>query len=396
MEHFKPETTFTRSTKHLLIGDVKECSENVYFSTSAMGTGSVGDRENVCSTPGGVVSAAGRRPTMKDVAALAGVSLATVSRVVNGNPDVRGDLALRVRDAVEVLGYRRDLTASTLRRTDRASASIGVVIADVANPFFSVLLRGIEDSARSRGVLVLAGSSDEDHLREAELAETFSARGVDGLVIVPCGADQGYLRRELDMGTAVVFADRAPRFIDADAVIADNVGGARAAVEHLVTAGHRRIGFLGDRQDLFTSAERRRGFREALAASGIDPDDALERTELVDSEIAESAAGALLDAARPPTALFAGQNLIAIGAMRALRERDAQREVALVSFDDIVLGDMVEPGLTVVRQSPYALGRHAAELLFSRLDGYAGGSRLIVVPTELVERGSGEIAAVPA
>jgi LacI family transcriptional regulator len=338
----------------------------------------------------------GRRPTMKDVAALAGVSLATVSRVVNGSVDVRPDLVARVRDAVEVLGYRRDLTASTLRRSDRASASIGIVIEDIANPFFSAMLRGIEDVARTRGVLSFAGSSDEDPARERELAETFGARGVDGLVIAPCSADQGYLRREIEMGTAMVFVDRPPRLIDADTVMADNVGGARAAVEHLVRSGHRRIGFLGDRVSVFTAAERRRGYREVLATAGIQPDPALERTELVDSASAEMAAGELLDADDAPTALFAAQNLITVGAMRALRARGLQREVALVSFDDVVLGDMVEPGLTVVRQDSYALGRHAAELLFSRLDGFDGDSRLIVVPTEFVERGSGEIAAVPA
>jgi LacI family transcriptional regulator len=339
---------------------------------------------------------AGRRPTMKDVAALAGVSLATVSRVVNGNADVRSDLVARVRDAVEVLGYRRDVTASTLRRTDRTSASVGVVIEDVANPFFSAMLRGIEDVARHRDVLVFAGSSDEDAERERELADAFAARGVDGLVIVPCGADQGYLRREREMGTALVFVDRPPRFIDADAVVSDNAGGARGAVEHLLRAGHRRIAFLGDRVSVFTAAERRRGYREALARAGVEPDEALERTELVDSASAALAAAEILDAPHPPTAVFAGQNLIAVGAMRALRERGLQREIALASFDDVVLGDMVEPGLTAVRQDSYALGRHAAELLFSRLDGFDGPSRRIVVPTELIQRGSGEIAAAAA
>ena len=122
---------------------------------------------------------------MKDVASLAGVSLATVSRVVNGNDDVRADLAARVQDAVEVLGYRRDLMASTLRRTDRLSSTIGLIIEDVANPFFSAVHRGVEDVAREHGVLTFAGSSDEDPDRERELAEAFGARGVDGLIIVP-------------------------------------------------------------------------------------------------------------------------------------------------------------------------------------------------------------------
>jgi LacI family transcriptional regulator len=340
----------------------------------------------------------GRKPTMKDVASLAGVSLATVSRVVNGRDDVRADLAARVHDAVGVLGYRRDLTASILRRTDRLSASIGLIIEDVANPFFSSVHRGVEDVARTHGVLTFAGSSDEDPDRERELVEAFGDRGVDGLVIVPCSSDQGYLSRERDAGRALVFVDRPPRFIDADAVVTDNPGGARAAVAHLIDAGHRRIAFLGDRPTVFTAAERRRGYHDALAAAGIPADPALERVGLVDSDAAELAARELLVAPDPPSAVFAGQNLITIGAMRALRRRGLQRDVGLIGFDDVMLADMVEPGITVIAQDPYELGREAAKLLFSRLAGFSGESRLIVVPTQLVARGSGEIepAEVPA
>ena len=336
----------------------------------------------------------GRRPTMKDVASLAGVSLATVSRVINGNEDVRPDLAARVRDAVGVLGYRRDLTASTLRRTDRISSTIGLIIEDVSNPFFTAVHRGVEEVARANGVLTFAASSDEEPLRERELADAFAARGVDGLIVVPCSGDQGYLVRERDSGTPLVFADRPPRFLDADAVVADNAGGARAGVEHLIHAGHRRIGFLGDRPTVFTAVERRRGYREALALAGIERDTALERLGLSDSDSAESAVEELLSAPEPPTALFTAQNLITIGAIRALRTRGAQHRIAVVGFDDVTLADMVEPGITVVMQDPYALGRRAAELLFSRLDGFKGDSRLDVLPTQLVARGSGEIAPI--
>jgi LacI family transcriptional regulator len=301
-----------------------------------------------------------------------------------------------VQDAVDVLGYRRDLMASALRRTDRLSSTIGLIIEDVANPFFSAVHRGVEDVARMRGVLTFAGSSDEEPDRERELAEAFGARGVDGLLIVPCSADQGYLRRERDSGTALVFIDRPPRFIDADAVVTDNAGSARVAVEHLLAAGHRRIALLLDRPSVFTAAERRRGYHEALAGAGIDPDPSLERVALVDSHSAELAARDLLSAAEPPTALFAAQNLITIGAIRALRERDLQHETALIGFDDVMLADMVEPGITVVAQDPFGLGRRAAELLFSRLDGFDGETQLVVVRAELVTRGSGEIAPAGA
>ena len=338
------------------------------------------------------MNAEARRPTMKDVAAVAGVSLATVSRVVNGSADVRADLAERVNDAIEVLGYRRDLTASTLRRADRLSASIGLLFEDVSNPFFSAVQRGIEDVAHAHGTLTFAASSDEDPDRERELAEAFGGRGVDGLVIVPCGHDQSYLLRERRSGTAIVFVDRPPSFIDADAVLTDNAGGARTGVEHLLSAGHRRIAFLGDRAAIHTAVERLAGYRSALADAGVAPDPALERVGLVDSTLAAAAALELLSAPDPPTAIFAGQNLITVGALRALRERGRQHEVGLVGFDDVMLGDMIEPGVTVVMQDPYELGRRAAELLFAQLDGAAGETRRIELPTRLVTRGSGEIA----
>lgn len=352
--------------------------------------------ENVVSNFRHAMGSVARRPTMKDVAALAGVSLATVSRVVNGSSDVRPDLVVKVNAAVDKLGYRRDITASTLRRRDRVSASIGLIIEDVANPFFSAVHRGVEDVAWSRGVLVLAGSSDEQPDRERELAEAFAARGVDGLVIVPCGTDQSYLLREREMGTELVFVDRPPRFIDADAVVTDNAGGARMAVEHLLAAGHRRIAFLADRPSVFTAAERRSGYRGALLAAGVTPDPALELDGLVAPGPAEAATRELLALADPPTAIFAAQNLIAIGAVRALRALGRQHEVALVSFDDVELGDVVEPGITVVQQDPYEHGRRAGELLFARLAGHDGPTRQEILATKLIARGSGEIAPAGA
>ena len=211
----------------------------------------------------------GRRATMKQVAALAGVSLSTVSRVVNNDPVVRADLAERVRSAVEVLGYRHNAAASALRRADRMSSSIGLIVEDVANPFFARVQRGVEEVARERGVLTFAGSSDEQPERERLLAEAFGSRGVDGLIIAPAASDHSYLLRDRAAGMALVFVDRPGRFIDADAVLSDNFAGAAQAVDHLVAAGHRRIAFVGDRPDLYTASERLRGFESALTRHRI-------------------------------------------------------------------------------------------------------------------------------
>jgi LacI family transcriptional regulator len=328
---------------------------------------------------------------MKEVATLAGVSLATVSRVVNGDGKVRPDLVERVHQAVALLGYRRDATATNLRRADRASASFGLVFDDVANPFQAALLRGVETVARTRGVLPLVGSSDEDAARERELAEAFLSRRVDGLIVVPAGPDQSYLRSERDAGVGLVFVDRPPAFIDADCVLSDNAGGAFGATAHLIAAGHRRIGFLGDQRRIFTATERLRGYRQALAEHGIPYDETLVRMELHDSALGSAAADELLAADDPPTALFSAQNLITIGVVQRLRALDLHRKIALVGFDDLTLADAVEPGLTVVAQNAHELGRLTAELLFARLDGDDGPTRRIEVPTTLVERGSGEL-----
>jgi LacI family transcriptional regulator len=333
-----------------------------------------------------------RRPTMREVAAVAGVSLSTVSRVVNGGDGVRADLTVRVRDAVALLGYRHNLTASTLRRADGQSASIGLIFEDVSNPFFGAVHRGVEDVARKRGVLTLVGSSDERPERERELAEAFGARGIDGLIVASAAADASYLMPERAAGVALVFVDRPPRFLDADTVISDNFGGARDAVEHLLAAGHRRIGFLGDRSDVFTAAERLRGYRETLAQHGVAEAHDLIRHPQFRGVDAYQTTCELLRGSNPPSALFTSQNLITIGAVRALHDLGLHTEVAMVSFDDIVLADAVEPGLTVVAQDPLGLGRAAAELLFERLDGFDGPSRRVVLPTRLIARGSGELA----
>ena len=159
------------------------------------------------------------RPTIRDVAALARVGLKTVSRVINGEPGVSPELRARVTRAIDQLGYRPNLTASSLRRTDGKTATVGTVLGNVANPFSAALQRAVEDAAREHGVMVYAGSADDDGGRERALAASYVAHRVDGLIIMPVNADQSYLVNERRSGLAVVFVDRPPRFLDADAVV---------------------------------------------------------------------------------------------------------------------------------------------------------------------------------
>jgi len=328
---------------------------------------------------------------MREVAAAARVSIKTVSRVVNGEPGVTRRLSERVSAAVEKVGYRHNLTASSLRRTDGRSASVGVVLEDVANPFSSALHRSIEDVAVARRVLVFAGSSDEDENRERELIAAFTSRRVDGLIILPASHDHTYLLMERRAGTAIVFVDRPPSFFDADTVLADNTEGVRRGIRHLVAHGHRRIGYLGDLHTIATAADRHRGFIEEVAAQGLEVDERLVRLDVRGTEGAEAAVSELFAMTEPPTALFTGQNLITIGACRALRRLKLHQRVALVGFDDILLADLLEPGITVIAQDPAAMGRIAAELVFRRLDGDRSPSEHHVVPTTMIARGSGEI-----
>jgi LacI family transcriptional regulator len=329
---------------------------------------------------------------MRDVASLAGVSLKTVSRVVNQEPGVSPELVRRVVDAVNLLDYRHNLTASSLRRADHKTATIGMLLEDLANPFSSALHRAVEDVARGRGTLVLAGSSDEDPDRQRELLHALVSRRVDGLIVVPVSDDHSGLLHERRLGGPMVFVDRHAAG-DVDSVTVDNRDGARRATRHLAAHGHRRIAFLGDLRSIWTAAERHLGYVEGLAAEGITLHPRLVRQDLRSIDAAEEAATELLTVAEPPTAVFAGQNLITIGTVRALQRLRLQRRVALIGFDDILLADLLNPPVSVVAQDPGAIGRTAAELLFARLDGDRTPPRHLVVPTRLIPRGSGEIAA---
>jgi LacI family transcriptional regulator len=323
------------------------------------------------------------------------VSFKTVSRVVNGEPGVSPALVARVRRAVQELDFRPNPGARVLRRTDRRTASIALLLEDVANPFSAALARAVENEAVPRGVMVFSASLDEDPQRERALVEEFCARHADGLLIVPAGDDQSYLAADLRRGTAIVCADRPPRGIELDSVTTTNAVGAREAVGHLGAAGHRRIAFLGDRPSIDTARRRFEGYRDGLDSLGLPLDLRLVCHDLRDSAAADGATTGLLSGPEPPTALFTAQNLVTVGAVRALRRLGLEHRVAVVGFDDFLLADMLSPGVTVVAQDPSAIGRIAAELLFARIAGDRGPAQSRLVPTTLVRRGSGEIRPAP-
>ena len=328
---------------------------------------------------------------MRDVAELAGVGIKTVSRVVNGEPGVAPATAARVEEAARSLRFQPDLIAGNLRRAGRRSRSIGLLLASVDNPYCAAIHRAVEDVAGERGVAVFAASTDENPEREKALVAAFSARRVDGLIVSATGARQDYLRPEVDAGLAVVMVDRPPVDIDADVVLVDNVGGARGATAHLLHRGHRRIAYLGDLARIATAQERREGYVQAMQEAGASVDPALVVEDLHSVDQAFEAVHRVLRGPNPPTALFTSQNLVTIGAIRALRSLGMQHEVAVVGFDDVALADLLDPAVTVVAQDPAAIGRRAGERLFARLEARDLPTEAIVIPTRLVVRGSGEI-----
>lgn len=333
----------------------------------------------------------GRRPTMRDVAARAQVSFKTVSRVVNEEGGVSPLLVQRVRRAIDELDFRPNAGARILRRSDRRTASIGLLLEDVANPFSAAVQRAVEDEAVPRGVVVFSASLDEDPSRERALAKEFGARNVDGLMLAPAGEDQSHLAAELRAGTSIVCVDREAHNLPVDSVITTNAIGAAEGVRHLARAGHRRIAFLGDQRTIATARQRFVGYADALRALGRPVDPALVVHDIHDPGDADGAVISLLGRPDPPTAFFTAQNLVTIGAVRALRRLGREHAVALVGFDDFLLADLLSPGVSVVAQDPAAIGRIAAGLLFARINGDESPPAVRLVPTTLVRRGSGEI-----
>ncbi len=330
----------------------------------------------------------GNRPTMKDVAARAGVGLKTVSRVVNGESGVTPDTERRVQEAIDALGFRRNDSARVLRKG--RTASVGLVLEDLADPFYGPLSRAVEEVARAHGALLINGSSAEDPDREQELALALCARRVDGLVVIPAGDDHRYLEPEIKAGVATVFVDRPAGRIDADTVLSDNFGGARDGVAHLIAHGHRRIGFIGDQPRIHTAAERLRGYRAAMEDAGLPVDESWVSLGTTDAGRVRTAAETMLNGPDAVTAIFAGNNRVTVTVVRVLA--GLSRQVALVGFDDFELADLLDPGVTVIAQDAAALGRTAAERLFRRLDGaHDLGAERIELATRLIARGSGEL-----
>lgn len=329
------------------------------------------------------------RATLSDVAALAGVSLKTASRVFNDHPNVSDVVRSRVRQSAETLGYVPNTIARELRAGAQSSL-VGLIVGNLGNPFYSRLAAGAESVLVGAGLELLIASSGDDAEHERRLIASMTSRRVRGLIVVPSGADYAFLASDVGRGMRVVFVDRPPVGLDASSVLVDNRAGISLAVHHLAEHGHRRIALLADAPEVWTARERVIGFTDACADLGLDLDADLVVEGLTTVVDARRAAADLILSRRPPTALVAGNNVIALGAVAAIRR--SERHLALVSFDDFDASDLLE--VTTLSHGPEQIGVAAAQTLVAEVTATAPVAPTTrVLETALVARGSGEIAA---
>ncbi len=323
--------------------------------------------------------------TLSDVARRASVSPATVSRVLNGDPRVGDAYRTRVRRAVEELDYRPNILARNLRR--QRTAMIGVVVPDIENPHFGEMVRAVEDQAFDAGYRVLVCNTDETSEKQRAYLEALIDERVLGVIISPSDPGGEQISSLLDLGIPVVACDREVTDPRADAVLADNVKAMRVGSDVLLAEGHRRIAYVGGLTDVETGAERLAGYEMAMRAAGLEP-------LVVDGDFRlERGAQAVADLLRReprPTALIAGNNMMTLGALRAIGEAGLRvpADVALVGVDDPPWSSLVDPPLTTLAQPVRAMAADAMELLLQRVTGVRENPRRIVHPFELRTRAS--------
>lgn len=326
--------------------------------------------------------------TMRDVARRAGVSTATVSRALAGKPHVSQEFRERVRAAAQELDYRPSRIARSLRV--KRSSTMALIISDIQNPFFTSLVRGVEDVAHEHGYGVFLCNSDEDADKESLYVNLLLAERVAGVVVSATRETDSPCRKLVEADMPVVAVDRRMGDLDVDTVVVDNVDGAYQAVSHLVGLGHRRIGIIGGPLWTTTGRERLEGYRKALSQHKIE----LDRKLIIAGDFKQSGgyrmALGLLELDNPPSAIFAGNNLTTLGALNAIHEKGLSipHDVAIIGFDDMPWAASLNPPLTAVAQPTYALGCTAADLLFKRLADPERQIVEVVLRTTLVVRDS--------
>ena len=328
-------------------------------------------------------------PTIKDVAQRAGVSPTTVSYVLTGSRFVRPATRARIIHAIEELNYQPDHVARSLHA--KRTLTVGMIVSDIANPFYADIVRGVEDILRERHYSLILCNTDEAPERERTALQLLVSKRIDGLIIVATGANTEALAAASQSGLPIVLVDRRLPGDWLDTVLVDDCQGAESAVRHLLGLGHRRIGAIIGRTGISTTDSRRLGYEAALLAYGVTVDPDLIRNGQSTVNGGGDAARAFLDLRPRPTAIFAANNLMTLGLFLALKEYGLRcpEDVAVAGFDDMLWLSAFAPGVTTIAQPNYDLGKRAAELLMDRLTGRPPESpRIEVLPTRLVVRES--------
>ena len=329
-------------------------------------------------------------PNMKQIANMAGVSLGTVSHVLNNSARVREPLRVRVLDAVEALGYQPSQLARGLRR-DKTNM-LGMVIPDVTNPFFPAVVRGAEDVAFSNGFRLVLCNTDNDHAKEVAHLNELRTYLPSGLIVIPSTFSDltAHAERYRRAGTAVVCVDRLPKRWNGDSVTVANEEGSYTAVCHLLQVGHRRLAAIVGPLHLTNAQQRIAGFRRALATAKLTVEPEYIQETTFDRSGGYTKARLLLKMLPRPTAIFAGNDLIALGVIQAIRELGLRcpEDVSVMGFDDLDFAELISPSLSSVSQSGYQLGATAARILVDRISGDDGPPKHVVLETKLQIRES--------
>lgn len=329
------------------------------------------------------------RATIIDVAREAGVSITTVSHVLNGTRSVAEPTRQRVLAAIVQLNYEVNSLAQSLK-SDR-SQTIGLLITDISNPFFTSLVRGVEDIANAAGYGVILCNTDENPEKEVTYLRMLRRKRVDAILMAPTGVHQPIVDQLAGLQFPLVCFDRPAAGAACDTVLVDNAGGAQEAVTHLVRLGHRRIGIITGLSGVGTTNERLEGYMQAMTGQGLETDPDLIRLGNSRLDGGFQQMQTLLDLPSPPTAVFTTNNLMTLGALGALQLRQVRvpDDMAIVGFDDFEWAIVLRPRLTAVAQPTYAIGEIAARMLLDRLEGKASPEpRRVVLPTRLVVRES--------
>ena len=328
--------------------------------------------------------------TLKDVAQRAGVSISTVSRVLNRPEKVKPDTRATVEEAIAALNYRPSRVAQRLRDRAGRAELLGMIIPDIQNPFYSEIVRGTEDVSYNRESATILCNSDEDPERQQFYLDVLARESADGVLMPPL-FHNGTLALNRDrLPFPVVCFDRRIPGDPVDTVVVNNHQGAYAMTNHLLALGHKRIGLICGPSSLSTSTERAEGYRAALREANQPIDESLIFMDVPRPSAGHKRAHQLLSSDAPPTALFAANNQLALGAFGYAQEHDLRipDDVAIVGFDDAPWARLLNPPLTTVRQPAYEMGRRSAELLFERIDTPDRMPALITLGPELVIRRS--------